>query len=519
MNNISVIIKSYFLVLFCTVSGRLLGILRELTIAYKFGTSSELDAYIIAMSIPAFFEDVLLMAIPATLVPIYVGYISSNKQADGLDIINNVSNILLCSIMAILVLTFIGAPVFFKLLAPGFAPQILNKTVIYYRALAVIIFFFLFSAVSTSILYSHKHFLTPSVKPIVVNICIIFFALILTKRIGIWSLILGTLVAGFFQCILLLPPLIKKRVKYKPILDLHNPSFIKIKKNMETVLLLFSIGYLSPIIARMFASTLDAGSVSALHYEIRLSTIFTGILAVPISTVLFPIFSELAQNHNMQKLGESAHNLISNFLLFITPLTVFFLVYREHIVRLLLERGLFSHRDTEIVGTLLLCHGIWFFCFPLVLFLRRVLLALQDTMPLLLANISIVVINVLLLVAFFSHFGLKTIPLVSSIISLLHLILLIIIVKRKSVIIRWPYILVSFAKVLSLSLAAFISSFFIRSYFLNFFNGGINLLIFSFIMFITIFLSLLYITNKEGFFMYRKVAKSIYNNIGTKSIN
>jgi putative peptidoglycan lipid II flippase len=107
---------------------KLLAIAKELVVAYRFGTTQELDTYLIALTIPSFLLNIIAGSFNSALIPTYIKVREQKgiKAAQQLFAGATIWSIGLLTIATSIMLT--GAPVYLPKLIAGFSPEKLALT-------------------------------------------------------------------------------------------------------------------------------------------------------------------------------------------------------------------------------------------------------------------------------------------------------------------------------------------------------------------------------------------------------
>ena len=111
-----------------TILVKLLAIIKELIVAYQFGTANELDAYLIALTIPSFVLNIIAGSFNSALIPTYIKVREQEgtKAAQKLFAGATIWSIGLLLITTLLMLASI--PVYLPMLTNGFSPEKLALT-------------------------------------------------------------------------------------------------------------------------------------------------------------------------------------------------------------------------------------------------------------------------------------------------------------------------------------------------------------------------------------------------------
>ncbi len=178
-----------------SILSRLFGYVREAAIANYFGTSQIFDTFILAFTIPELISSVILVALPAALlpalkkVPVRIERNESEAFWSGM-----ISLSLIFAVVSVLILVFRG-PIFSWLAPLSTGDQFLKGK----RLLAILSAFVFFrgtEAYFRSWLYEKKHFIVPAVSGLVMNVVILVVFFILYDKVDIEALAIGWLAAS-----------------------------------------------------------------------------------------------------------------------------------------------------------------------------------------------------------------------------------------------------------------------------------------------------------------------------------
>ncbi|MCK5099433.1 MAG: murein biosynthesis integral membrane protein MurJ, partial [Desulfobacteraceae bacterium] len=221
------IIKNTFTVSFIALISRTLGVLRDVLIATMFGANLYSDVFFLVFRVPDFLRKMFSEGIlSSSFVPIFSKQLVTHGERRAFEMAN--SAFLFISIFTTIVTIFgiIFAPLVIGLFVPGFSVNSyeFNLTVLLSRIMMPYFIFICLLAVCMGVLNSMKSFKTPAFAPVVFNMVIIFFALVVCEYFNppIIGLALGVTAGGLVQLGLQIPFLIKKKVfKINKIVLIH----------------------------------------------------------------------------------------------------------------------------------------------------------------------------------------------------------------------------------------------------------------------------------------------------------
>lgn len=129
-------LKSAIGILTGTVFSRVLGFFREMSLGFVFGTSSFVDIYLVAMTIPGIFLEISTALFGTTFLPIFIRI----REEKGEERANRFAGNLFYAVSIMSIIVIILGEVFpntiVKILASGFSEDKLNRAVLFVRLLA-----------------------------------------------------------------------------------------------------------------------------------------------------------------------------------------------------------------------------------------------------------------------------------------------------------------------------------------------------------------------------------------------
>ncbi|MDK2584495.1 murein biosynthesis integral membrane protein MurJ [Romboutsia sedimentorum] len=407
--------KNTLILMIITIISKILGFIRELVLGGIYGTTFYSDAYIVAMNIPGTLFSLIGIALSTTFIPLY--YENSKSVKESNKFVNNIFNItlILSAILALLVFVFANQVV--KIFAIGFNGDTFKLTVEFTKIIIVGALFMGTSSIFTSFLQAKENFTVPGLVGIPFNI-IIIIAIILSSKISIYILPIGTVIAMLSRLLFQMPSLFKYGYRYKFTIGLKEDYIKKVIWLVGPVFIGVAVNQINTMVDRTLASTLLEGSISALNYANRLNSFVMGLFIMSIGTVIYPILSKLSANSDKESFIKTVYKSVNIVTLLVIPISIGAMVLATPIVSLLFERGAFDSRATDITAKALVFYSIGMVGFGLRDILGKVFYSLQDTKtPMINGAIAIgmnIILN-LILVKFMGHAGLAFATSISAI--------------------------------------------------------------------------------------------------------
>lgn len=365
-----------------------LGFVVHVLVARYFGASSALDAFLVAFVLLYFIQNQFQAGdlLNSSFIPVYnLALCESEEKAAKFFNTIILSMWLMFSILSILCL--ILAPFLIQLAGHGLPSQEKILTVRIFRLLALVLPIVGMTGVLASLMRAEGRFFAPAAGPLVINLLVIFMIFGFSTKYGIMSYVLGWLLGCIGQFAIVIKPLFKT-----PGFSLRNISwkcnYVRgFFKRIGLLILDVPIGLILLALERSFGSALGPGTVSHLNYARVVYTAPLNLLAVPIQTVMFSKFSQLAALGNHAELRDHVEKTLRITVLLILPVIAFVIFFRQEIVCVLFERGSFSRLDTARTSTLLFYFGISMLAVGIWWLFRQVSYALGDMISPLLAGL------------------------------------------------------------------------------------------------------------------------------------
>lgn len=411
---------------------RLLGLVRDRLLAGSFGAGSDLDVYFAAFRIPDFVYNILIAGgVVVAFLPLFSEYFLKNKE-EAWQFANNVLNVFLMALVLISLIFFIFAPFFVKLIAPGFASQQTQLTVLLTKLLFLSPILLGLSSIFSGVLHYFNRFLIYSLAPILYNLGIILGIIFLAPTFGVFGVALGVVLGALFHLLIQIPWAVRAGFFYRFILNLRD---LKIRR-VFSLMLPRTLGVAAPqinlMVATFIASSLPAGALAVFNFSNNLQQFPMGLIGIPFAVSAFPFFSRAFAVRNKEDFVNNFSLVFRKVVALTVPISLLIFIFRNQIVEIIFQTGKFSQASIEIIAVCLgfFALGIWAnSLIPLVL---RGFFALQDTKtPTVIAVLAMVLNVILSFVLVRSLNSVIGLPLAFSLDSILQLILLLVLFRKK----------------------------------------------------------------------------------------
>lgn len=364
-----------------TFLSRVLGLVRDMLMASKFGTSWQADAYFVAILFPFFLRRVFGEgAMTSAFVPLY----SESKDKD--EFLSSVLTSFTLVLLIIVSIVMIFPDIVVYLFSSGAAPKTRELIKSLTRITAPSILFIFWWAITYSIENTRGKFFYPALTPIIPNIVLIIFLMI--PGIGIygptWGFLIGELAAFFALAYPLKRHKLRITFKYtKEFLKLFWPSFLAM-----------SISQINSIVDTnvvSYYSQGQGGGVSYLQYASRFYMLPYGLFGVAVATVILSTISNDRENYAVH-----LRKGITSTMFFTVPATVGLIVLAQPILRLFYEYGQFTPKDTQMTAYVLIAYVVGLPFYGIYSTMARARHAVKDMNTPLKATTIVALVNVAL---------------------------------------------------------------------------------------------------------------------------
>lgn len=182
------------------------------------------------------------------------------------------------------------------------------------------------------------------------------------------------------------------------------------------------------LIATIFGSFLGTGALAAFYYANNLQSVFLAIFAVSFAIAVFPLMSDLFNQHDTSGFKDVLAKTTVQILFFIIPLSILLLVLRAQAVRLVFGIGegtQFTFANTRVVAQSLGLFSISLFAQSLIPLFTRAFYAMQNTIVPVVVGLITIGSNVFITSYLTGRLGVAGMALAYSITNVIYLALLI----------------------------------------------------------------------------------------------
>ncbi len=440
-----------FIIAVSSFASRFLGLFRDRILASEFGAGDILDSYYAAFRIPDLLYNLLILgALSAAFIPVFTGLISKNKEEEGWELTSGILNINILALMILGVIFSFFAPFFTNLITPGFSGEKSELTVALTRIMFLSPIFLGISAIFGGVLVSFKKFIIYSIAPIMYNLGIIIGALFFVKFMGPVGLAWGVVLGAFMHMLIQYPAVKFSGFNFKIVFTkaFKNENVRKVIRLMIPRTMGIAVNQINLLVITIFASTLASGSLAIFNFANNIQSFPLGLFGVSFAIAVFPTLSSCAARNMNKEFINNFSKAMRRILFFIIPLSIFILLLRAQLVRVILGSGEFNWEDTVLTFETLGFLTLSLFAQCLIPLLARSFYAIHNTKTPFYVALASEAINILLVVFLIDKYQVVGLAIAFSVSSIINMSLLFAILKKKMGDLDEKHIVNSSAKIL-----------------------------------------------------------------------
>jgi putative peptidoglycan lipid II flippase len=344
--------KAATLISLGNIVSRVVGLLRDVTIAHFFGATSAVSAFRTAEFLPRQFYDLLVGGmISSALVPVLSELAKKDKK-----LLWRVASLLLSLAVVVLgagvLLAELGAPWIAALLGGNDLDLALVTRLL--RITMPAMLFLSLSGILTGLLHALRRFTFPAFTAATFNASIVLATLIGVAFFnnGIETVALGLVIGAIAQILIQLPGLKDARLGFQ--FDLRHPVLSRIGRLYQPVIVGLLVTLFQTSLDRRLANSTGESSLAWMQNATALIQFPMGLVVVAISLATLPTLSRYAAeaietgaaSEAGRRFMATLTSSLKTVLILIIPATVALWILGQPIIALLFEHGDFTPLDT-----------------------------------------------------------------------------------------------------------------------------------------------------------------------------
>jgi putative peptidoglycan lipid II flippase len=337
---------------------RVIGLFREMAVAYVGGIDASVDAYVTAFMIPEIFNHILASGfLSVTFIPIFSGYLSKNREREGWRIFNIVLNSSAILLLFLIVIGMVFTPELVDIATkgrddPAFRSQVVRMT----RIIIPAQLFHLTGGLFMAVQFAKEKFLIPALSPLVYNVGIIIGGLVLGRFLGIgmegfcWGVLAGAFLGPF---LLQMFGAARVGMPYNLSFGFRHPDFVRYIKLTLPLMLGVSMMFSLEILFKFFGNYLSEGNIAGLNFSKIIMLIPVGLFGQAVGQASYPFMTRLAVENRISEMN-NLMNTALRYVSLVIPFSVVLIILRQELVFILFQHGRFDAEATTLTAGILL---------------------------------------------------------------------------------------------------------------------------------------------------------------------
>ena len=394
-----------------TFASYLAGLLRDRIFARTYGAGPELDAYNAAFVLPELALDVLVAAgLTAPFVPVFTT-LRRDSPDDAPEFAQTVLTVAVVVMGAACAALFVMAPLTVRIVAPGFDESTSALYLELFRLMLITPILFAASITLGEVLVAERRFLYYALAPILYNVGIVAGTVLLHDRIGVAAAAVGAILGAVLHLGIRVVGMRGSTVRIRPRWRLHMPAVHEFGWLMLPKMLSHPIEPLTFLFFTSVASTLVAGSVTAISFARNFQSVPVALVGIAISLAAFPSLSSVWASGDRTAFTKLVRTNVITITVLTVASSIALVIVGPTAIDVLLGGGAFDAEDVAVTASVLTVFAIAVPFDALSHLLARGLYATHNTILAVLASLAGFATTIGVTLAFVGLVGILSIPL------------------------------------------------------------------------------------------------------------
>lgn len=462
------LVKSTATIGFYTLLSRILGFVRDVTIASSLGASFRSDAFFVAFKLPNYLRRLFAEgAFNSAFVPQFSGMLAVEGADKAKQFASEAMSFLVLILVIVTGLFMLFMPQLMVVLAPGFSddPQKFTLTVALTRITMPYILFISLVSLLGGVLNSSDKFAAVAATPVIMNLCLIIIPYFIEGMTpsGAHALAIAVTVSGVAQWLWLVYFCYKRGMLPKLVRPRLTPDVKKLLKLIAPVALGAGVAQINLFIDTIIASYFNSG-VSYLYYADRINELPLAVIGIAVGTALLPMLSRQIREGKHDEAIKSQNHAIALALFLSLPAAFAIIAIAHPVVTVMFQRNAFDEVDTVATYRALMAFAIGLPAFILAKVLAPGFYANQDTKTPFKIALVCIGVNLFFNLALMSSLRHVGMALATSIAGWVNVVMMVVILRKRKWLVFEPALLAQIFKILLASIVMTLILLFLRGY-------------------------------------------------------
>ncbi len=337
-------VRSVMLQLFGGVITRALVFLQQAVVTYNFGTSSYGEVFFALSIVPLLVAEYFPATVTQTFIPV-VARLSAKNPPQAQRFVASLTGYVILAFVALSAIVFLAPALLLSILAPGLPPEALAPAQQFLRLISISLVFLGVGGVLIGLLQSRGQFAIAVAGQIIYRASVLGGCLIVTSADRFWAMgwvFVFSAIARFFVLFVGVSRHFHVKFTFWP-----HRELLAMLPRLVPVSIAFLGVQLHLIIDRYWLSSSGTGTITAVTIASTLGLLLSGLIAIPVTTVMLPFLASRAATGAMQEHRRMYQIAFDSILLLLLPCLTVILFYRTEIIKLMYGRGGFDARAIQ----------------------------------------------------------------------------------------------------------------------------------------------------------------------------
>jgi putative peptidoglycan lipid II flippase len=390
---------------------KLVNIAKEILVASRFGTSDQLDAFLIAFMIPTFCIGIVANSFNAALIPTFIRVRENQGMAAAQRLFAN-TTLFSISLLALLsVLLAFCVPQILAVVAGGFGPEKLLLTRRLFYCLLPIVVLNGISTTWSAIINAGERFVLTAVAPVMRPLALVLFLFLCYRQLGVFAMAAGTVTGVVLEIILLGFALRRRGIGIVPRWHGMSEEFRLVLRQYLPISASVFFMSSAAVIDQSFAARLLPGSVSVLSYGNKIVSLLLELSATALGTAVLPHFSRMIAGNDWDGFRHTLKTYGRVILCCSIPVVALLVIFSEPLVAFAFRRGAFTAADATMAASIQSIYALQIPVYMLCIMVVRAISAVNLNKVLMWAGAQNLVCTIGFDYLFVRMFGICGIPL------------------------------------------------------------------------------------------------------------
>lgn len=423
-----------FILMITVALSRVLGLVRDRLLAGYF-SPDDLGIYFAAFRLPNMLFELLVMgALTTAFIPVFTKLLTRKSDEEAWRMASVVINIGTIILAVATIPVFLFTEQISRLLTPGFSEEQIHEMVFYTRImLAFQVYPLMIGNFLTGMLQSYQIFFVPAIAPVLYNMGIILGIVAFSPVLGLLAPTVGVIIGAWLFFVIQLVPVLYLKYRHTWSLSAKTDGVKEVGALMLPRTIGVGVGQIDTTVDLAMSSLLGSKMITIFHFAQHLQHLPVGLFGATIAQAALPTLSRASAGEERKVFKEQLISAFHQVLFFVLPISVFFIVLRIPITRLVFGSAQFDWESTVLTGQTLSAFGISLFAQAVIHVLARGFYALYDTKTPVIVGIISIILNAFVSYCFvvFLKLPVWSLGLSTSVTSIIHAGVLFVLLQKK----------------------------------------------------------------------------------------